>query len=545
MRVVPRGLYGKLVLYVTLIIIAVISAFGFITYKQQVSRIESTANESVMLLAKNISLTCAEYVILYDYTNMEAYLKRFAELKNILEIVIYDKQGKILSNVVHEDGLQPLTRYSSESLSIPDSSEPSLHIENGKMVALYPITVDSIIVGWARLQYGLREIPYIRRAVLRNTILASILGTFVSFLALLTVLKSPTRLITSIADFAKSLDKVKGETIPVHHDFTEIEQLCEALNYASQKLSATERELMQHQEHLENLVTLRAAELAMTNEQLQQELVERKKAEERLSRYARELKENNEELRTFAYIASHDLRTPLVNMKGFAGELRFSLREINAVMNDILPSLDENNRTRLVTAFLKDVPEALGFIDSSAGRMEELINAISKLSRLGRQELKPELLQVQTIVQSALKDLQLVIEKKGIKVNVGPLPEIIADRNSLQTILGNILDNAVKYRRPGVPGEIEITAEKAPDGTVISIRDNGRGIPNEEIYKVFEMFRRVGTQDAPGEGVGLACVKTLVRRHGGRIWCESTPGQGTTFHFSIPEHVEFTDQATG
>ena len=208
MRVVPRGLYGKLVLYVTLIIIAVISAFGFITYKQQVSRIESTANESVMLLAKNISLTCSEYVILYDYTNMEAYLKRFAELKNILEIVIYDKQGKILSNVVHEDGLQPLTRYSSESLSIPDSSEPSLHIENGKMVALYPITVDSIIVGWARLQYGLREIPYIRRAVLRNTILASILGTFVSFLALLTVLKSPTRLITSIADFAKSLDKI-------------------------------------------------------------------------------------------------------------------------------------------------------------------------------------------------------------------------------------------------------------------------------------------------------------------------------------------------
>ena len=75
MRVVPRGLYGKLVLYVTLIIIAVISVFGFITYKQQVSRIEITANESVMLLAKNISLTCAEYVILYDYTNMEAYLK--------------------------------------------------------------------------------------------------------------------------------------------------------------------------------------------------------------------------------------------------------------------------------------------------------------------------------------------------------------------------------------------------------------------------------------------------------------------------------------
>ena len=230
-------------------------------------------------------------------------------------------------------------------------------------------------------------------------------------------------------------------------------------------------------------------------------------------------------------------------MKGFAGELRFAIREINAVMNDVLPSLDENNRTRLVTAFLKDVPEALGFIDSSAGRMEELINAISKLSLLGRQELKTELIQVQTIVKSALRDLQLVIEKKGIKVNIGPLPEICADRNSLRMIFGSILDNAVKYLRPGVPGEIEITAEKAPDGTVFSIRDNGRGIPNEEIYKVFEMFRRIGEQDKPGEGVGLACVKTLVRRHGGRIWCESTPGAGTTFHFTIPENAGNPNQA--
>jgi signal transduction histidine kinase len=103
-------------------------------------------------------------------------------------------------------------------------------------------------------------------------------------------------------------------------------------------------------------------------------------------------------------------------------------------------------------------------------------------------------------------------------------------------IFGNILDNAVKYLRPGVPGKIEIIAEANSEGTTFSIRDNGRGIPNEEIHKVFEMFRRVGEQDVPGEGVGLACVKTLVRRHGGRIWCKSEPGAGSTFSFSIPEN---------
>jgi PAS domain S-box-containing protein len=275
------------------------------------------------------------------------------------------------------------------------------------------------------------------------------------------------------------------------------------------------------------------------------DITDRKRAEDKLKDYARKLQESNEELKAFAYIASHDLRTPLVNMKGFAGELRYALQEINSVINESLPSLGENNRTRLLAAFLKDVPEALGFIDSSAGRMEELISAISKLSRLGRQELKPELIQVQTIVQSVLKDLQLLIEKNGIKVTVAPLPEIVVDRNSLHMIFGSILDNAVKYFRPGVPGEIEITAEKDPEATVFSIHDNGRGIPNDEIPKIFEMFRQVGEQETPGEGVGLACAKILVRRHGGRIWCESTLGTGTTFYFTIAENAGLPDQDAG
>lgn len=266
------------------------------------------------------------------------------------------------------------------------------------------------------------------------------------------------------------------------------------------------------------------------------DITDRKRTEEKLKKFARELKENNEELKTFAYISSHDLRGPLVNMKGFAGELRHTLQEINSVISESLPALGENNRTRLLTAFLKDIPEALGFIDSSAGRMDELINAISKLSRLGRQELKPELIKAQTAVQSVLKDLHHVIETRGITVKVGPLPEIVADKNFLLMIFGNILDNAVKYLKPGVPGEIEIIAETNSEGTIFSIRDNGRGIPNDEIPKVFEMFRRVGEQDVPGEGVGLACAKTLVRRHGGRIWCESKPGVGSTFSFSIPEN---------
>jgi signal transduction histidine kinase len=264
-------------------------------------------------------------------------------------------------------------------------------------------------------------------------------------------------------------------------------------------------------------------------------LAQIQKRDSDLGLYAAELRESNKELKAFLYSVAHDLRGPLVNIKGYAGELRHALQEIISVINESLPSLSETNRTKLLTAFLKDVPESLGFIESSGSRMNELINAILKLSRLGRQELKTELIQVQTVVQSVLKDLHHVIETCGIKVKVGPLPEIVVDRNSLLMIFGNILDNAVKYLKPGVPGEIEIIAETNSEGTTFAIRDNGRGIPNDEISKVFEMFRRIGKQDVPGEGVGLACVKTLVRRHGGRIWCKSEPGVGSTFSFSIPE----------
>jgi signal transduction histidine kinase len=117
---------------------------------------------------------------------------------------------------------------------------------------------------------------------------------------------------------------------------------------------------------------------------------------------------------------------------------------------------------------------------------------------------------------------------------VGSLPEVVADRASMEQILGNLLENAVKYLDSGRPGEIEVTAERDHGETTFRIRDNGRGIAEEDMDKVFAPFRRAGRQDVPGEGMGLPYVQTLVRRHGGRIWCESELGVGTTFTFTLP-----------
>jgi signal transduction histidine kinase len=224
----------------------------------------------------------------------------------------------------------------------------------------------------------------------------------------------------------------------------------------------------------------------------------------------------------------------LVNIKGFAGELVFALEIIHTALKKVLPRLSEEQKQAVTTAFEQDIPEALGFINSSVNRMNEFINAILKLSRLGRRELIMEPLDMKVLVDSTLETLAHQIEKRQVKVTVDPLPNVVADRTSMEQVLTNILMNAVLYLDPDRPGKIEITSERGKNETVFHIRDNGRGIEDNDLQRIFELFRRVGRQDVPGEGMGLAYVRTLIRRFGGRIWCESEAGVGTTFSFSVP-----------
>jgi len=299
-----------------------------------------------------------------------------------------------------------------------------------------------------------------------------------------------------------------------------------------------EEELRAYHDHLEDLVEERTAELTKANEQLEQEITERKRAEEQLQRYAVELEQANEEVKQFAYIVSHDLRAPLVNLKGFAFELRSALKVINPVVNAALPHLDREQQQDVTLAFQEDVPEALDFIDSSATHMDRFINALLKLSRLGRREIHLEPVDMEALVPETLETLAHQIEEHQGKVTVGPLPELVADRTSMEQIVGNLLGNAVKYLAPDRPAALEITAERGDADTTFHIRDNGRGIAEHDMDKVFAPFRRIGRQDVPGEGMGLPYVQALVRRHGGRIWCESELGVGTTFSFTIPNHLE-------
>jgi signal transduction histidine kinase len=190
-------------------------------------------------------------------------------------------------------------------------------------------------------------------------------------------------------------------------------------------------------------------------------------------------------------------------------------------------------------AIQQDLPEAIEFIRSSTAKMDRLINAILKLSREGRRVLAPERIELSALMQTIAKSLALQIEQAGADLDIEDLPEITSDRVALEQIFSNLVENAVKYLAPQRKGQIKVRGWS--EGATIVIEDNGRGIDPRDHSRVFDLFRRAGAQDRPGEGIGLAHVRALVRRLGGTITLNSEEGRGSTFRVRLPKTLTRTE----
>lgn len=259
-----------------------------------------------------------------------------------------------------------------------------------------------------------------------------------------------------------------------------------------------------------------------------------------------DLQRANDEIQRFAYIVSHDLRAPLVNVMGFTAELKTSLESLQALAND--PAVDSLPAAAAArTAADTDVPEAISFIQTSTRKMDSLINAILKLSREGRRSINPEPVNLALLFEGIGANIQHQLnDAKGELVVEKPLPTIVSDRLALEQVFGNLVDNAVKYQAPGRPPRVVIRSKSERDGSVlIEVEDNGRGIAEQDHDRVFDLFRRAGPQDKPGEGMGLAHVRALVRRLGGQITLISEPGIGSNFQVRLPRNVRSTMELSG
>jgi signal transduction histidine kinase len=181
----------------------------------------------------------------------------------------------------------------------------------------------------------------------------------------------------------------------------------------------------------------------------------------------------------------------------------------------------------------------MSFIRSSTRKMDSLINAILKISRDGRRKLVPERVDLKAAMETAAASVhhQVVAADGTMEMDIR-VPALITDRFSLDQIVGNLFDNAVKYRYPGRPVKIAVRAMPAGKGRIkIDVEDNGRGIAKNDRERVFELFRRAGEQDQPGEGIGLAYVRSLIRNLGGDITVESIEGTGSTFTLLLPSDL--------
>jgi light-regulated signal transduction histidine kinase (bacteriophytochrome) len=239
--------------------------------------------------------------------------------------------------------------------------------------------------------------------------------------------------------------------------------------------------------------------------------------EEQVAQRTQALEATNAELESFSYSVSHDLRAPLRAIDGFARILL------------------EDHRAKLD-------PEAqrlLGVIDQNTRRMGQLIDDLLAFSRLGRKEIMTRRVDMEELTRTVVDEIRRAEAEQGrngsLDIQIGSLPAVPGDRALLRQVVSNLVQNAVKFTRGRSSARIEVGSR--PDGTetVYYVKDNGAGFDPRYADKLFGVFQRLhSTEQFDGTGVGLAIVKRIVQRHGGRVWAEGQPDQGATFYFTLP-----------
>jgi signal transduction histidine kinase len=239
--------------------------------------------------------------------------------------------------------------------------------------------------------------------------------------------------------------------------------------------------------------------------------------EQRVSERTAQLKAANEELEAFAYSVSHDLRAPLRHIDGFVELLGKRMRE----------SLDDQGR------------HYMEVISDSAKRMGKLIDDLLSFSRMGRYEMSRMRVDLADLVREVVRESLSDAGDRAILWRIAPLPVVSGDRAMLRIALLNLIQNALKFTRTRAETEIEVGCTQAPSETVVFIRDNGVGFDMSYVTKLFGVFQRLHrAEEFEGTGIGLANVRRIINRHGGRTWAESKVGEGATFYFSLPRPID-------
>ena len=244
----------------------------------------------------------------------------------------------------------------------------------------------------------------------------------------------------------------------------------------------------------------------------------------------RELEQRNAENESFVYSVSHDLRSPLVNLQGFSQELAMTSDALQKVLAH--PGVPQEVQQQARELLSGELQESIGFIRNAVRHLGNIIDGLLRLSRVGRIEYESSPVDVGEVVSGIVAAMHTTVVVSGARIEAHPLPVVLGDRNAIGQVFANLLGNALKSFDADRPGVIEISATR-DNPPVFAVRDNGVGIPADYRSKIFQVFQHVHKTRSRGEGMGLAIVRRIIERHGGRIWFDSRPDVGTTFFFTL------------
>ena len=250
------------------------------------------------------------------------------------------------------------------------------------------------------------------------------------------------------------------------------------------------------------------------------DITERKRAEEEKKKLhqdllgrAAELERAYKDLESFSYAASHDLRTPLITIEGFCRMLS----------EDYAGSLDENGR------------DLLNRVGDNAKKMSQLINDLLSFSRVSAKEIRTADINMESLVKRVFRQLEPTIGNRKVQLKINPFPPACGDLSMIGQVLTNLLANAIKFTEPRETAVIETGGSKEDDKNRYYVRDNGIGFDMQRADKLFTLFHRIhGSKKFKGTGIGLVIVKRIIEKHGGKVWAEGKPHEGSTFYFTLP-----------
>jgi PAS domain S-box-containing protein len=284
-----------------------------------------------------------------------------------------------------------------------------------------------------------------------------------------------------------------------------------------------EEALLKANEELEQRVKERTEELLSTNRLLRSEIEERKQAEEEIRKLNEELEQRvyqrtaqleatNQELESFCYSVSHDLRAPLRAINGFS----------QILFEEYLDKLDDEGK------------RLLHVVRGNTDKMARLIDDLLSLSRIGRRDIELSDIDMDTLIQAVCNEIETTTSERNLRVSLNPLPPARGDEGMIHQVFFNLIANAVKFTRSREAAMIEVGGYAEDSENVYYVRDNGIGFDMQYIDKLFGAFQRLHTEEEfEGTGIGLAVVKRIVNRHGGRIWAEGKKNEGATFYFTL------------